>query len=291
MTKSEFLAQVKTPSNTKLDYDTLRGFTLSPSYSINSPDFTWRNTARLGNGVTATPFTKTNAVTVIQDAVDNAAHYVEYWRHLQAKWRKTARYQAERRYRDVLSIAAEVDIKAGHRWGSDEHDVLVLDIVHQPSVLARFMAPGKYIAIVCDERTRKYANSSRFRSSTRADHFLVGRNENGNAYAHQVPNTINTVAQAWEWIWSGTKIEERQGDVGIAPSLLKHVEGEETDIDVIGGHSRHRFIGEIHQNGSLHVRNGFLYHTADQHPTIYVGGEWKRIVVGRRSQIGMSSAD
>lgn len=141
-------------------------------------------------------------------------------------------------------------------------------------------------------RKRVYAHSSDWRFSERTDSFVVGENENGNPFLHQVPNHIVSLQEAWAWIWREAQIIARQGDIGIASSPLKHKEGEEDDIAVGGGHSRHRFIGEIYQNGSLHVRSGFLVHTAGQHPPVYLDGScWRRIVLARRSEVGMSSRD
>lgn len=194
----------------------------------------------------------------------------------------------------VAGIATDAGLRDdwdGHSWcdgRGDYHALTVLDYSSDPGYI---IGAGRLIGLVDQTRRRIYAKSSQFRRSDRSDKFLVGRNENGNPFAHQVPSAIASVAEAWNWIWGGAAIVARQGDIGLAPSNIKRVEGDEDDCPVAGGHSRHRFIGETHQNGSLHVRHGFLYHEGEQHPTIYVGSEWMRVVVARRSERAMSTRD
>lgn len=287
MNATDFFKKIKAPRNTAVRKHAWKQlFVLRPDYRRMSAGM-WRETIEI-EPVTSTLYTQTN-LEHINDHIKNAAPYIAKWKKSQAKYRKSAEYRVLKRKAEILALAAEADIRSG-TIGSDTHSVDVIDIIHQPKQLEKYHASGKYLAIVTDERTRKYANSCTWGPSTRTDVFLIGENENGNAFAHQLPNKIGTVKAAYAWIWGEAKVEQRQGDIGLSPSSLKHVEGEYVDIDVVG-HSRHRFIGEVYVNGSMHVRNGFLYHTGEQHPTIYVDSTWRRIVVGRRSQIGMSSAD
>lgn len=181
----------------------------------------------------------------------------------------------------------------GTSYCDDRRDHFCLTVIDSARAPAYHAAPGTCIGLVRQKRRRVYARRSQFRRSDRADYFVVGRNENGNPYLHQVPATAaGSLAEAMDWIWQGAEIIARQGDVGVAASPLKHIAGEEADVDVFGGHSRHRFLGEVYRNGSLHVRSGFLYHTGGQHPTIYLDGScWRRIVIGRRSERSMSTAD
>ena len=151
---------------------------------------------------------------------------------------------------------------------------------------------GNLIGLIRHTRRRVYGRSSTYRKSDRADVYVVGRNENGQPYRHQVSSRIANLADAWAWIWGGAEIVARQGDVALAASRLSPTtRGEEADVDVVG-HSRHRFLGEVYQNGHLSVRGGFLYHTGEQHPTIPVPRDrWLRVVVGRRSERALSSQD
>jgi hypothetical protein len=154
-------------------------------------------------------------------------------------------------------------------------------------------APGTVIGLVEQKRRRIYAKRSDYRMCGRSDYFVVGENENGTAFLHQIPHTVGgSLTEAMGWIWQGAEIVARQGDIGIAPSSLKTVDGEEMDIALGRGHSRHRFIGEVYVNGAVHVRSGFLVHTANQHPSIYLDAScWRRIVIGRRSERRMSTSD
>lgn len=172
-------------------------------------------------------------------------------------------------------------------------DYFSLAVVDSARAPAHHATPDTCIGLVEHQRRRIYSRSSTYKMSDRTDFYVVGQNENGNVFLHQVPaTTAGSLAEAMKWIWQGAEIIARQGDIAVAPSPLKHVDGEDADVDVFGGHSRHRFIGEVYRNGSLHVRSGFLYHTAGQHPTIYLDGScWRRIVIGRRSERRMSTAD
>ncbi len=245
--------------------------------------FSWITIPIIGKSA----WTKTNYNRIFPAIAD----YIALWRREAAAWRKShqKKIRDSRRKAKIRQAAAEAGVYSG-QFGSDEHQVYVGHMVWGAAA-KKLLAAGDFLAIVDEERTRTYAKSSDWRPSTRTDTFLVGRNENGNAFAHQIPNNIGSVVDALRWIWRDNDLEARQGDIGLTRSTLKHIRGRETDIDVMG-HSRHRFIGEVYQNGSTHVRSGFLYHTADQHPPVYVdGSRWRRIVIARRSQIGLSSAD
>jgi len=173
----------------------------------------------------------------------------------------------------------------------DHHEIHVIDIIYGDG-LALYNGLPPVLAVVEHARKRVYAKSSAWFPGYRSDRYLIGQNDSGTAFAHQVSHNVVTVAGAHNWIWSGAVIIARQGDVGVAPSHLKNVTGDDCDIPIGGGHSRHRFVGECYDNGSLHVRSGFLIHTAGQHPPIYLDGScWRRIVIARRSERGMSTSD
>lgn len=193
-------------------------------------------------------------------------------------------------------IASQIAIKSGLQIGqvnsSDTHSISVLDALWQSKDLAKYLAVGPVLALVENKRFREYAKSSDFKYSTRSDYYLVGYNENGNAFRHQVSRHCETVNDAIKWIFGTDELIARQGDIAVVASKLKNKEGEERQINIGGGHSRHIFIGEVYVNGSTHVRSGFLVHTGNQHPTIYLdGSQWVRLVAGKESEIGNSSRD
>jgi hypothetical protein len=196
-----------------------------------------------------------------------------------------------KRKADFFELAVKAGLHHDEHGGygrGDNFDLQVIEYVWRKPDLRKYHASGRFIGFVKQERTRVYAKSSDWRPSSRIDKFVVGENENGVPFVHQVPSKVESLDEAMRWIWQGSDMEARQGDVAVTAGRLKHVEGEDADIAI---HDSHRFIGEVHINGAVHVRNGFLYHTREQHPTLYVGSEWKRIVIGRRSAKGMSSAD
>jgi hypothetical protein len=179
----------------------------------------------------------------------------------------------------------------GFSWDrGDSFSLEIIAIAYTPAQLRKHHATGSILGVVAQYRKRVYARSSKFKTSYRTDFFLVGKNENGNPFMHQVPGALS-VAYALEWIWKGAKIEERHGDIGIALCNLKNAEGESVDMDIPGTGGSHRIFGEIREKGGLYARNAFIYHRKEQHPSLYIGSEWRRVVVGRRSAKGMSSAD
>lgn len=196
---------------------------------------------------------------------------------------------------DLIDLAEKAGLRdTGNSTGRGDHfELRAVDVAFGPRSLKRYYAVGEVVGVVCQTRTRVYAKSSDFKQSIRRDYFLVGTNENGRPYRHQLPRHMQ-LGEATSWIWSNADIIARQGDVAVAYCHLKHAEGEFMDTPVAGGHSRHRFIGDVHfaKNGAIYVKNGFMVHTGDQHPTIYLDGScWRRIIIARRSERGMSSSD
>lgn len=235
---------------------------------------------------TSSPWTVATA-----DRIGNKlAPYRKFWKKEFTAWKRAlpaAKRHKLHFFNLCIRAGLEYDEHGGYGSG-DYFDLGIIEFVHTKKDLAKYHATGDYLGLVTQSRTRVYAKSSDYRSSERKDRFLVGTNENGLPFVHQVSNNCRTLGDAVAWIWKGAAIEQRQGDVAITASPYKNVEGEEVDRQILGSHW---VIGEIKENGSTHVRNAFIYHTKDQHPPIYVGAEWKRIVLGRRSEKGMSSAD
>jgi hypothetical protein len=238
---------------------------------------------------TETPYTKGN-LNFLKDHIPNGSPYYEEWAKQQRAYRKTETYRELRRNLDFFNLAEEAGLEHDEHGGYNgvRHNLSVIEFVWRKKDLRKYHATGNYLGLVNEERITRYAGSSRFPYSTRDHRFVVGTNENEIAFCHQVPNSISSLQDAINWIWRGYKIEARQGDVGITSSNLKHVRGKEDEIQIVDSHF---VIGEIYTKHGLHVRNGFIYHKKEQHPAIYVGPEWKKIIVGRRSTIGMSSAD
>jgi len=143
--------------------------------------------------------------------------------------------------------------------------------------------------------------ASRARTSywleVRKSYFLIGRNENGLAFAHCIngagvraairqeteakPETA--VNAALKWIWSTDRYTEivRQGDIGLLPVKLKPA------IKPIGAHvimvvdAHQLWSGEIRKNGKLFAKNPYLHHVKKQHPDVKCNG-WYQVIVGKR---------
>lgn len=234
-----------------------------------------------------TPWTKENYNKIKR----NIKSMVNLWKKEAKQWKKDnpKKVRAIKLKNKIFNAIHEQEID--REWGNDSISVFIKESIYKKRDMKKYFATGDFLALISRSRTREYAKSCMWKSSSRVDYFIIGQNENGNSFIHQVPNTVNSLKEAYEWIWKGNKIIYRQGDIGLCESNLKKAKGEENDIDVLG-HSRHRFIGEVRVNGSIHVKNGFLYHTGEQHPTIYLdSSKWYRVVEARRSEIGMSSAD
>jgi hypothetical protein len=218
------------------------------------------------------------------------------WSKIQSKYRKSADYKARKIQRNILELANRAGLEydehgtvvRSNGWGKDRFNLRVLDYVHKKKDLKHYHACGKCLALVEQTRVRTYAASSQFRYSDSRWVFIVGTNENGVPFCHQVPRHFGSLGDAMKWIWNGHKIDRRQGDVAITRSHLKHVRGEVRNERLIDNHF---IFAEVHDSQGTHIRNGFIYHEKDQHPPIYVGSEWKRVLIARRSAEGMSSAD
>jgi hypothetical protein len=195
------------------------------------------------------------------------------------------------RARDLaIKAGLEHDEHGGYERG-DYHTLHIIDIADRKSQLDRYFATGTLLILVKDVRNRVYSKSYMMNHgpSYREDTYLVGTNDNGIPFAHHVKDDIVTIAEAVDWIWQSNKILARQGDVAVAECKQFVSSGELVEDYVIT--DSHKFTGELKRNGSIYIRNGILYHEKDQHPVIFVGEEWVKVVIGRRSTKAPSTAD
>ena len=136
---------------------------------------------------------------------------------------------------------------------------------------------------------------------TRKSYFLIGRNENGNAFAHcigshKIRAAINNegdtvdpktaVTAALQWIWQTDRIDDiiRHGDIALLPvgcvPNAPVVEGKKT---IYPADSHRLRATEIRKNGRLYAKNPKLHHVKNQHPDINSRG-WCEVIVGRRER-------
>lgn len=261
---------------------------LEPNYQIASPKIqpfiVWTPTV--------SPYTKLN-FKHLKEHLPNIKPYLKEWSALQREYKKSEEYRELKRRAEFLDLAQEAglthDEHGGYSGRGDHHTIRILDYVWKKKHLKMFFACGKYLGLVSEDRVRVYAKSSGWRPSERTDHFVVGTNENGVPFCHAVPNTIGSLVDALDWIWTSHELEARHGDVAVAKCNLKHVKGESTIIKVIDSHY---VMGEVYQKQhQLFVRNAILSHEKGQHPDVVIGNEWKKIVIARRSSRRGSSAD
>lgn len=140
-------------------------------------------------------------------------------------------------------------------------------------------------------------------SRVRKNYFLIGRNENGSAFAHCVPSPLrskvalqtpeSTVAWVLSKIWKVPMSDlgevERQGDVAFIPvsRIPKGAERLEGVHEVLLAESHSLRAREIYQgaNGALFVRRGArLVHTKRQHRCVRAKAGLYRVVVGYREK-------
>lgn len=129
----------------------------------------------------------------------------------------------------------------------------------------------------------------------RKSYFLVGRNENGSAFAHPVDCTSRArVPQVLARLWGVSARElpdveaRRQGDVALVPvRALPDLPEVEGSITVAGSHvvsGTLRIDWRDYREPIVYVRrDGSVVHSKGQHPTVRVRGGWYRVAVAPRA--------
>lgn len=196
----------------------------------------------------------------------------------------------------AIALAEEtgrlVDEHGGFSTRGDHFSINVKDVVDDPLKLRGFHASGNMLAVVGQSRRRVYAGHH-WSPSVCEDMFLIGKNENGVAFAHAIPAQIETVHSAVSWIWDVDNIEDvidRHGDVAVIKTKMTFKSGIVGKIAVLDSHV---FEGEYKKNGAIYVRNGVLHHEKNQHPDVKIGNEWVRLKAARRSErkVSIGSSD
>jgi len=262
---------------------------LEPNYQVSSPKIqpfiVW--------APTISPYTKLN-LKHYQEHLPNIKPYLKEWAKLQREYKKSKEYRELTRRAEFLDLAQEAglnhDEHGGYSSRGDHFTLTILDYAWKKQDLKRCFACGKYLGLVSETRVRVYARSSKWRPSSRSDHFVVGTNENGVPFCHAVPNTIVSLIDALDWIWTSHEIEARQGDVAVVKCNLKHVKPMYEEVQVVP--PSHVVRGEIYEKqNQIFAKNAILFHKKGQHPDIIIEDEWKKIIVARRSNRRESSVD
>jgi hypothetical protein len=246
--------------------------------------------------LTLSPYTKANQ-SAVQKAIDSSDQFElfevarEDYNLEKAQWIKDnikeirAIDREIKRQISVVNLAQEAGV-LNHVYDGESHEIVIRDYVWKKRDLRKYLATGKYLAVVDVIRTRTYSKSCNWKESTRTDTFLVGRNENGNAFSHQIRKDITGLDLAVSWIWRNKPVTRRHGDVGLVPSNLKKEGNHQAK-----SWGNHNFIGELYQNGRDYIRSGILTHSKRQHQYLEIDDQWHEVVIGRRSETGFGTAD
>jgi len=138
--------------------------------------------------------------------------------------------------------------------------------------------------------------------------YLIGRNENGIAYAHPIPalpamrktSGAACIDAVCCWIWG---IESQQlaglrrcGDTA-AVRVLAPPRGAlrlpVKKIGIIDSHIIDHARDIMYTDRAVYIRGGYLIHTKHQHPAARVPTTWHQIVIGRREaeKVGAATRD
>jgi hypothetical protein len=240
-----------------------------------------------------TPYSKAN-LKHYREHLPNLKPYLKEWAEFQREYKKSEEYRELIRRQEFLDLAIGAglthDEHGGYSTSGDYHTLRIVDYVWSKKHLKMFFACGKYLGLVEETRVRVYAKSSKWRPSERTDRFVVGTNENGVPFCHAVPNTIASLIDALDWIWTSHELEARHGDVAVTKCNLKHVKPMYEELEVVP--LSHVVRGEIYEKqNQIYARNAVLVHTKQQHPDVIIGNVWKKIIVARRSTRRESSTD
>jgi hypothetical protein len=175
----------------------------------------------------------------------------------------------------------------------DKTDIYILDSIKDKKNLNKYHACGPILLLAKITRKRTYSKSSKWFPSNREDIYLVGYNESGSKFAHQVSNKCRNIDDAIRWIWDLEPLDFlsniiRQGDIAVIKIKGDYKEFKDvTDYQIIDSHFCN---GKIAKRGNkLYISNGKIYHKKNQHLEIEISGDsWYKIKIGRRSTKGMS---
>jgi len=176
---------------------------------------------------------------------------------------------------------------------NDDIDIYIQDYINNKKDLKKYHATGKVLILAKVLRSRSYSKSSKWYPSRREDKYLVGYNESGSKFAHQVSDSCNSIGTAIRWIWNLGPLDSlknltRQGDVAVFKIEEKCKKFKEvTNYQIIDSHF---CDGKISRRGNqFYISDGKIYHKKNQHPEIIIPKDfWYKIKIGRRSTKGMT---
>lgn len=190
----------------------------------------------------------------------------------------------------LKSVAENADEHGGWEFGAEfdskgRGSALNWDLY----AFGRDMHTHKSLAVV---QVRQYVKRHKgWYPSVRRNYFLIGRNEDGTAFAHPVQSRVvhtaaatgkNIIRAVQRWMFKcGYEDVVRQGDVAFVP--MQRIKGElRIEKEVLLAESHKVVADEIRENGeAIYVLNPSSTHQT--HDSVKLQGWWK-IVVGRRAR-------
>lgn len=171
------------------------------------------------------------------------------------------------------------------------------------SVYGFAIVEGQQLAIL--QLRRSYRRRAGYFMSVRKDYYLVGRNENGNTFAHPIENVCvrgkaldnieGAVLKALALIW-GVKVDEiglivRNGDMAFVPVTARSIPADAIEILGVTLEGSHTLTpgtrGQVLYSRSLNAhfakRAAKLSHDKGQHPTAAIVSGIYRVVAGARA--------
>ncbi len=150
---------------------------------------------------------------------------------------------------------------------------------------------GQFLAVI--QVRHYYKRSRRAWPNVRKSYFLIGKNEDGTAFAHPVSaqavhyairNCLDVVKHVQDWIFGGDYAAmKRQGDLALIP-LKRAPKGEKVETEAMILENSHRIeADEFRINGVLYAKNPRMTHLPGTHPPIQHTG-WCKVIVGRRGR-------
>lgn len=129
----------------------------------------------------------------------------------------------------------------------------------------------------------------------RKNYFLLGRNEDGRAFAHSVSahlvraaarNDRDVVLAVQDWIFGGDyKAMIRQGDLALMPLSRRPSVPKVPERTALLEKSHRLKANIIRRDGdSIYAKNPHLVHIPGTHPEVKGGNRWYRIIVGERAR-------
>lgn len=280
MNKPEFEAQIKKVKNIEYSF----------GYSeIRIADSRIGTLSTSIQKATSSNYTQANA-DLINAFFKNNKGLFKGWDQQYKTYLKTPEAKARQIREDAKQLAIKAGLHHDEHGGygrGDYHTLSVVDVVSAKTEMRKLHASGNLLALVKDGRKRVYSKKymASFGGGYKEDFYLVGTNENVLPFVHGVSRNCATVAQAVSWIWGDHEIFARHGDIALVDAKLTKSSTQVADVSI---HDNHHFTGEMYKNGSVHVRNGTLHHTKNQHPDVVVGAEWKKVIIAKRAAVGGS---